>query len=165
MLKHKLTVVIFLVIGLSLFGCARKDAVEAGPVVIKVAFWGGPDDIEIITSVIDEWQAKHPEIKVKLEHTPYRGYADKLLTRIAGRGAPDIICTEVDLFVTFQTKNVLLNLSPFVEKDPDFDLSGFFPEIIDRFAIDGSLYCVPRDTAPYACVYYNKKVSDKAKSI
>ncbi len=133
------------------------------PVEIRVAFWGSPDEVNIITEIISRWQKVHPNIIVRLEHTPYRGYADKLLTRIAGRAAPDIICTEVDLFVTFQSKNVLLDLTPFVGGDPEFNMKDFYPQIINRFTVDNKLYAVPRDTAPFACVYYNKKLFDEAK--
>ncbi len=144
-------------------GCGKAaDSAKNKPVEIKVAFWGAPDEVNIITGIISAWQTEHPEILVKLEHTPYRGYVDKLLTRIAGRAAPDIICTEVDLFVTFQTKDVLLELSSFVKDDPEVDIKGFFPEIIGRFTVDGNLYAIPRDTAPFACVYYNKKLFDEA---
>jgi len=147
-------------------GCAKKkDAAAPGaarPVEIKVAFWGAPDEVNIITDGIAKWQAAHPEILVKLEHTPYRGYVEKLLTRIAGRAAPDVICTEVDLFVTFQSKNVLLDIAPYVKNDPSINIKDFYPEIIDRFTVDGKLYAIPRDTAPFACVYYNKKIFDEA---
>jgi multiple sugar transport system substrate-binding protein len=156
-----LTVALILLI-LPISGCARKEAGPKGPVEIKVAYWGAPDDVNIISGIIKDWQAARPSILVRLEHTPYRGYADKLLTRIAGRAAPDIICTEVDLFVTFQSKNVLLDLTPYVAGDPEFNIADFFPEIIDRFTVGGRLYAVPRDTAPFACVYYNKKLFDEA---
>ena len=149
-------------------GPAEKNKSASGPaakkpVEIKVAFWGAPDEVNIITGIISDWQRDHPDITVKLEHTPYRGYIDKLLTRIAGRAAPDIICTEVDLFVTFQSKNVLLDLTPYISSDPDLDLKDFYPQIIDRFTVNGRLYAVPRDTAPFACVFYNKKLFDEAK--
>ena len=146
-------------------GCAKKESALPGhaqPVEIKVAFWGAPDEVNIVTDIIAKWQAKHPEILVRLEHTPYRGYVDKLLTRIAGRAAPDVICTEVDLFVTFQTKDVLLGLNDYVKDDPGFDTKAFYPEIINRFTVGGKLYAIPRDTAPFACVYYNKKLFDAA---
>jgi len=133
-----------------------------GPVEVRVAFWGSPDEINIMADTVKDWQKSHPEIMVKLDHTPYRGYVDKLLTRIAGRSAPDIICTEVDLFVTFQSKDVLLDLTPYVKSDPEFDLKQFYPEIINRFTVNGKLYAIPRDTAPFACVYYNKKLFDEA---
>jgi len=164
-IKHKSLVfaITLILVSSCIVGCAGKEEASEGAVVIKVAFWGGPEDITIITDAISEWQETHPGIRVELEHTPYRGYADKLLTRIAGGSAPDIICTEVDLFVTFQSKNVLVNLTPFIEGDPEFKVSDFFPEVIDRFTVDNKLYCVPRDTAPFACIYYNKKIFDEAR--
>ena len=159
-----LSLIVAVAFSFSVTGCARKENLpgQTQPVEIKVAFWGAPDEVNIITDIIAKWQAKHPEIIVKLEHTPYRGYVDKLLTRIAGRAAPDIICTEVDLFVTFQTKNVLLPIDDYSKDDPEFNKGAFYPEIIRRFTVNGKLYALPRDTAPFACVYYNKKLFDEA---
>lgn len=159
--KISLIAVIALTGAFLISGCGGGQP-EDGPVVIKVAFWGAPDEVKIISGIIEEWQKTSPDISVKLEHTPYRGYVDKLLTRIAGRSAPDIIATEVDLFVTFQSKGVLLDLTPYIEGDEGIDISKFYPEIIDRFTQDGGLYAIPRDTAPFACVYYNKDLFDKA---
>jgi len=145
-------------------GCSNNVSTsgDEGPVEVKVAFWGGPDEVNIVTDTISTWQKSHPDIQVRLDHTPYRGYVDKLLTRIAGRSAPDIICTEVDLFTTFQSKGALLDLTPYLKGDPDFNAKQFYLEIIDRFTVDGKLYAIPRDTAPFACVYYNKKLFDEA---
>ncbi|MDD5173213.1 MAG: sugar ABC transporter substrate-binding protein [Candidatus Omnitrophica bacterium] len=149
-------------------GCSSSSSSKAsasggkGAVEVRVAFWGSPDEVNIVNDIIGAWQKSHPEIIVKLDHTPYRGYVDKLLTRIAGRSAPDIICTEVDLFVTFQSKDVLLDLTPFMKANPEFSTKQFYPEIINRFTVDGKLYAIPRDTAPFACVYYNKKLFDEA---
>ena len=165
--KHlvKLSLVLLVVSYLAaISGCGKKEEGKGAktPVEIAVAFWGSPDELNIITGIINKWQLAHPDIVVKLEHTPYRGYVDKLLTRIAGRAGPDILCTEVDLFVTFQSKGVLLDLAPYVNGNPEFDLKDFYPEIIDRFTVNNKIYCIPRDTAPFACVYYNKKLFDEA---
>jgi len=167
-MRVKSSLIFFVLISsltLAVVGCGKTSAGKVGakpPVEIKVAFWGSPDEVNIITGLVNEWQKSHPDIKVRMEHTPYRGYVDKLLTRIAGRSSPDIICTEVDLFVTFQSKDVLLDLTPYIAKDPELDIKGFYPNIIERFTVDGKLYAIPRDTAPYACVYYNKKLFDEA---
>ena len=160
----QLQVLLVIAFFLCLSGCAKQEeaAARPKPVEIKVAFWGAPDEINIMTGIVEAWQAAHPEILIKLEHTPYRGYIDKLLTRIAGHAAPDIICTEVDLFVTFQSKDVLLDLTGYTKDDPDFNIKAFYPEIIDRFTVGGRLYAIPKDTAPFACVYYNKKLFDAA---
>ncbi|OIO39043.1 MAG: hypothetical protein AUJ75_01880, partial [Candidatus Omnitrophica bacterium CG1_02_49_10] len=144
------------------FGCGGSE-VSDGKKIVKVAFWGSPVDIDIITNAITkEWQAEHPDIKVVFEHTPYSGYMSKLLTRIAGDTAPDIVAGEVNLFVNFYSKGVLLDLTPFVENDSEFGLEDFFPEVVGRFSRDKRIYGVPRDTAPFACVYYNRKLFDKA---
>jgi ABC-type glycerol-3-phosphate transport system substrate-binding protein len=147
-----------------LAGC--DSSVETGAkgiTEVKVSFWGTPEEIGIITEALAPWQAAHPEIKIVFEHTPYTGYISKVLTRIAGGAAPDIIATEVDYFVTFATKGVLEDLTPYVAADPKgFDKNDFFPQIIDRFTYQGKFLAVPRDIAPFACVFYNKKVFDQA---
>jgi len=44
----------------------------------------------------------------------------------------------------------------------NFPKTLFFPSILDRFSVNGDLYAVPRDVAPFACVFYNKKLFDEA---
>ena len=146
---------------IGLFGCGGS-ADKASSKEIKVAFWGSPEEIEIITNSISDWQTANPNIKVIFEHTPYTGYDSKILTRIAGGAAPDIIATEVDYFVTFATKGVLEDLTPYAEADADFSKKDFFPSILNRFTSGEALYAVPRDVAPFACVFYNKKLFDEA---
>jgi len=144
-------------------GCAPKETGgKPKRVPIKVAFWGSPEEIEIITTTIENWQKDHPNIDVRLEHIPFNGYISKILTEIAGRAAPDIIAAEVNMFVTFASKDIFLDLNTFIEKDPVFNLGEFFSEVVDRYTVDGKLYAIPRDTAPIACVYYNKKLFDEA---
>ncbi len=146
-------------------GCGPVASTDSkGAVEVKVSFWGTPEEIDIITTALSEWQAKHPNIKIIFEHTPYTGYASKVLTRIAGGAAPDIIATEVDYFVTFATKGVLEDLEPYIAADAGaFSKQDFFPQIIDRFTYQEKLLAVPRDIAPFACVFYNKKLFDEAK--
>ncbi len=145
-----------------LSGCGAPFQENTGVTEVKVSFWGTPEEIDIITEAISGWQKQHPEIKVIFEHTPYTGYASKILTRIAGGAAPDIIATEVDQFVTFATKGVLEDLTPYIVADPQgFNKADFFPQVIERFAYRGKLFAAPRDIAPFACVYYNKKLFDE----
>ena len=142
-------------------GCGKTSG-KGGPTEVKVTFWGAPEEVDIITHSIEDWQNAHPHIKVVFEHTPYTGYDSKILTRIAGGAAPDIITTEVNYFVTFASKNVLETLTPLIQNDPEFHVTDFFPQIVDRFTVNGNLYAVPRDVAPFACVFYNKELFDKA---
>ena len=104
--------IIFAVItlGFVITGCGKKEVKEDRP-TIKVAFWGTPEEVEIIENIIEPWQRTHPQIKVELEHTPFSGYVNKILTRVAGGSAPDIICAEANLFASFWGKNIL-NFTP-----------------------------------------------------
>ncbi len=154
---------LFTLVASFLNGCGKQVANGSQPVEVKVAFWGSPEEIDIITHSIEPWQKEHPEIKIMFEHTPYSGYDSKMLTRVAGGSAPDVMATEVNYFVTFATKNVLEDLTPFIKEDPSFPIHDFFPEILDRFTVDGKLYAIPRDVAPFACVFYNKDIFDEAK--
>lgn len=151
--------IVFITLGAS--GCGQR-ADKSGTTSVKIAFWGSPEEIDIITHSIKDWQAAHPNIKIIFEHTPYTGYDSKILTRIAGGAAPDIIATEVDYFVTFATKGVLEDLTPYFSGSSLISKNDFFPAIFDRFTVDEKVYAIPRDVAPFACVFYNKKLFDEA---
>ncbi len=160
MLARTKAIVLIGAVLFALPGCGQAQK-PAGPQTVKVAFWGSPDEIEIITSSLKPWRQAHPEIQLELEHAPFQGYAQKVLTRVAGGVAPDVIAAEVNMFVDFATRGVLNDLSPFLEKDPTFDRADFFPEVLDRFTYKGKLLAIPRDTAPFACVYLNLDLFDK----
>ncbi|MCB9799836.1 MAG: sugar ABC transporter substrate-binding protein [Candidatus Omnitrophica bacterium] len=152
----------FICMSLAISGCGKSNVADDSTPV-KVAFWGSPEEIDIITNSIKEWKTAHPNIKIIFEHTPYSGYDSKILTRIAGGAAPDIIATEVDYFVTFASKGVLENLTPYIsESGESFSKEAFFERILDRFTVNGNIYAIPRDVAPFACVFYNKKLFDEA---
>lgn len=161
MKKLILAIAISTLVGAFLNGCAKPET-DNGIVEVKVAFWGSPEEIDIITHSIEPWQKAHPNIKIRFEHTPYSGYDSKILTRIAGGAAPDVIATEANYFVTFAKKNVFESLTQFIEADNEFQKSDFFPEILNRFTVNGNIYAIPRDVAPFACVFYNKDLFDEA---
>jgi ABC-type glycerol-3-phosphate transport system substrate-binding protein len=144
-----------------MMGCGTRKEDE-NMITIRVGLWGTPEESKIIASILKEWQKDHPNIKVRLDHTNYGGYVSKTLTQVAGGAAPDIICTEVDMFVNYVKKGVLEPLDRFIKLDKSFHLDDFFPEVLDRFTVDDKLYVIPRDTAPFACVYYNKDLFDVA---
>ena len=162
-LKRLLACFVVLAFVLQVAGCGQQQAGgKPKRVPVKVAFWGSPEEIEIITATLNNWQKSHPEIQVKLEHIPFGSYVSKILTEIAGRAAPDIIASEVNMFVSFADKDVFLDLNPYVQKDSSFNLNDFFPEVVDRYTVNGKVLSIPRDTAPMACIYYNKKLFDEA---
>ncbi len=157
-MKKLITILLTVLI---VYSCAPSHKKEK-KVKIKVAFWGTPEEIKIITDTVKEWEKEHPNIKVLLYHTKAGiDYVSKLLTQIAGGEAPDVVFVEVNFFVPLAKKNVFLDLTPFIEKDKEFDINDFFEPIVKRFTRNGKIYAIPRDIAPFACVFYNKNLFDK----
>jgi multiple sugar transport system substrate-binding protein len=130
---------------------------------LRFVFWGDLSEIEIITNMISEFERNNPGIQVKMERAPSGApYIEKLLTQFAGGLAPDVMFVEVNNFVNFAKRDVFLDLSEFILADDTFDLKSYYPQVVDRFTVNGKIYVIPRDTAPICCIYYNKDLFDEA---
>lgn len=144
------------VLTLSLYGCGHSSGT-----VIHVSSWGTPEENQILSDLIADYNKAHPGITVQLDRIPFGEYVTKLLTQVAGGEAPDVIFVEVNNFVDLYLRGALEPLNPYIQKD-HVDLSGYYPQVVDRFTVDGQTYVIPRDTAPIGCIFYNKKAFDEA---
>jgi multiple sugar transport system substrate-binding protein len=99
-----------------------------------------------------------------MERVPWNEYIPKLLTECVAGMAPDVILLEVSQVASFTSRHALVDLKPFLEKDPDLKLSDFYPEALRQYTVAGEegLYAIPRDISPIALIYYNKKKFDEA---
>ncbi|MCX7698146.1 MAG: extracellular solute-binding protein, partial [Candidatus Goldbacteria bacterium] len=115
---------------------------------LRFMYWGDVAEIKIIKDMVDKFE-KDTKLKVSAERAPSGPpYMEKVLTQFAGGSAPDVLFVEVNNFKQFAQKGVLEDLNPYLEKETTIKKSQFYPEIIDRFTIDGKLYVLPRDIAP-----------------
>ena len=141
---------------LSFAGCAKSSGTK-----IKISSWGTPEENQILVDLLNDFQKTHPDIQVELDRIPFDEYVTKLLTQVAGGLAPDVIFTEVNNFTDFYMRGALEPLNPYIQAD-HLDMSQYYPQVVDRFTVDGQTYVIPRDTAPIACIYYNKSAFDEA---
>ncbi len=157
--KNK-TIPIFIIFILFLSaGCRIK---EKDKTEIRIAFWGDVKEIQAKTETLKEFEKEHPEIKIKLEHSPFQGYREKILTQMAGGAAPDIIEVGSGFdSAFFVERNVLMDLMPYIKQDNKLNLTDFYPRTIEVFSRDNRLYVMPFGFEPHA-VYYNKDLFDKA---
>ena len=65
------------------------------------------------------------------------------------------------LFLNFYSKDVLLDLTPIIKNDKEFNIKDFYPSLVKRFEQEGKIYIIPRDIAPFNCIYYNKSLFDE----
>ena len=124
---------------------------------MRIAFWGGDNDIDINNRLAAAFEAEYPDIKVELLHTP-DSYDDKIRTMMVGGAAPDIVML-AESFGSYANGGWLMPLDSLIANDPDFDMDDFFPLVVDAYRVDGALYTLPMRWGPMI-LYYNKELFD-----
>ena len=141
---------------------AATPVAYSGPAVtIEYSIWGDPQEITNQKKIVDAFHAAEPKITVKVTVSDWEPYWDKLQTGLAGGAAPDVFAMDGPLFPDYQSRDVLLDLKPYVDKE-GYDLSQLADQGVKDFTTaDGGQYGLPRDLNVIA-LYYNKKMFDAA---
>jgi multiple sugar transport system substrate-binding protein len=131
------------------------------PVQITYAMWGDTTELANQQKIVDAFTAMNPNIKVKVTVADWESYWPKLQTDLAAGNAPDVFLMDGPLYPDYQTRDQLLDLSPYIAKD-GFDTGQLVDLAVQDFtAPDGHLYGLPRDLNTIA-LFYNKAMFDKA---
>lgn len=136
--------------------CGRpaQDSASTGKVQVRFAYWASPEVNEIYQQVIKRFEDHNPDIDIVPELNN-QGYLEKLLMAIAGNAAPDIMVTEIVFFRRLAEKDVLVDLTPFVERDPNISENDYQPLVLDEFKWKDRIYSLPFGVGTYA-MFYNK---------
>ncbi len=134
----------------------ESSAPAQGPVEVTLAGWGSsPEEQQLLQQVLDEFQAKNPDVKVKYEVIADQ-YMDVIKTRLIGNEAPDVFYLDAFEAPALIDKDVLEPLDGYVT--PEFDLNDFEAPTVNAFkGADGKIYGFPKDTSTLA-LFYNKKM-------
>lgn len=124
-------------------------------------FSAAPDHLKELDQMIQLFQAKYPNIKVKVETAPFNDYFTKLQTLIAGGTAPDVFELNYENFVTYAEKGLLLDLSPLMKADSSFDPKIYYPRAMQAFSYNDMQLGLPA-TFSTVMLFYNKDMFDKA---
>lgn len=157
-----------LLVGISLLlvsaGC--REVLPRDTVVLRIANWGGAGDDSdyhrLVRELYAEFEAENPGIEIQVEGIPgSQEYVSKILLSHVARSAPDVITLDASSSAAFIENGVLLDLSQFVDRDGEFNLSDFYPNVVDIARRGSKLYAIPGDFTPMV-VYYNKALFDEA---
>lgn len=133
-----------------------QDSVE----IRYFTFSAAPDYLEDLDAMIAAFEAANPGITVKVETAPFDQYFTKLQTLLAGDDAPDVFELNYENFVTYASKDALLDLTPFLSADPGA-AERFYPRALEAFALDGVQYGLPESFSDVV-LFYNKDLFDAA---
>ncbi|RDE34199.1 ABC transporter substrate-binding protein [Parageobacillus thermoglucosidasius] len=155
--------------GSILAGCGGGDEKAANKeisgnngekVEVTLAGWGGnPSEQKLLQQTLDEFEKKHPNIKVKLEVISEQ-YMDVIKTRLIGGEGPDVFYLDAFEAPALIETGVLEPLDQYVTDD--FDIDDFEKPLLDAFkGKDGHIYGFPKDYSTLA-LFYNKKMFKEA---
>ncbi|NLG83416.1 MAG: sugar ABC transporter substrate-binding protein [Firmicutes bacterium] len=125
---------------------------------VRVAFWGGNEDLAVNTKAAQAFEAKNPGIKIKIEHIP-SDYDTKLMTMLAAGNAPDVV-QQAEGIAVLAKKGALIPLDGFIRQDK-LDLQVYFPTVLQAYQVDKAQYGLPHRWGPMV-VYYNRKIFREA---
>src|SRR5687768_8740261 len=144
---------------------APKAQVKLG-VTLQWMYWSSPGPwLEANQKEAAEFEKKHAALALKIDQQNVpsgQPFLDKLTALVAGGTPPDVAELMPWDVPQFQSKETLLNLSPFIKRDK-YDLGDFFAAGFDQYSLtaDGKpggtigadLWGVPRDFPPRALGY------------
>jgi multiple sugar transport system substrate-binding protein len=151
-------VTVVLAIALIFISCQHLPMPNAAkaptPVTVKLSGWGGsPVEQKLLRQVLQDFEAKHPNIKVKHEVISEQ-YMDVIKTRLVGEAAPDVFYLDALEAPFLMSQNVLQPLEAYIT--PEFDLADFEERLLDSFKYQNRIYGLPKDYSTLA-LFYNKK--------
>jgi multiple sugar transport system substrate-binding protein len=135
-------------------------ATSAAPVQITYMEWGDPAELDVWKAIVADFEAANPNIKVNVEVSDWDSYWTKLKTLLAAKTPPDVFAMDAPLYLDYQGRDSLLNLQPYIDKNPGM-LDGLFPNTLTAYQSPDGYFGLPRDFQTIV-VFYNKDMFDKA---
>lgn len=129
-------------------------------VALTFSVWGDPEELVILQELANDFGKENPNIKITVTVADWTTYWDKLQTQLAAGTPPDVFAMDAPLYPDYQSRGVILNLQPYIDKEK-FDLTDYFPTALQCYQTPQGYYGLPRDVQP-SVMYYNKDMFDKA---
>jgi multiple sugar transport system substrate-binding protein len=165
-MKNRLFVLV-LVLGMLLAACgggaapaATQPAASNAPVTISMMMWGDPAELDVWKQIVADFHTANPNITVNVDVSDWDSYWTKLKTLLSAGTPPDVFAMDAPLYLDYQSRGVLLNLQPYLDKNPDM-LKGVYPQTLEAYKTPDGMYGLPRDFQTIV-LFYNKDMFDAA---
>lgn len=152
----KIVLLFLLSLSLLSFSCGKKSSN-----LTTIEFWTlqlRPMFDEYMTSLIDKYEAEHPDIKIKWVDIPFNAATQKLMSAAASGQAPDLINLSADFLPKMAEMGVLEDLSGIL---PDSTKDKYVQGALEASRFQNKLYAVPWYLSTYIAIY-NANLFQKA---
>jgi multiple sugar transport system substrate-binding protein len=125
------------------------------------SFTTGQEHVGQLEALIAEFEAQHPDIRIRYTTAPFGDYFTKLQTDFAAGNPPDVFELNYENFVTFASRGTLAPLDERLAADPATSDETFYPAALEAFAYQGVQYGLPI-TFSTVVLFYNQDLFDAA---
>lgn len=154
-------------------GCTTQTE-TSGRIVISYTRWGDPAEVESTRELIAQFMEDNPGIIVRTDVVSWQQYWMKMATAVVTGTAQDVWLISPVYIEQYAAAGHLLDLMPYVNADPTFNVDDYFPHAFDSCTYagegrkmqnvpfpQGRLYAFTRDYNT-SILYYNKDHFDAA---
>lgn len=131
--------------------------------VCSDSYWDVPsgDSNALTEKAVAVFQAQHPEVKVKLLTGIQKAdYHEWLSEHLLDGSEPDLFLIIADNFYTYTSIGALMNLTPMIKADADFNPDSYYPSAIKACRQNGEYYALPLEAVP-DLMFVNKSLLAK----
>ncbi|MCX2725627.1 ABC transporter substrate-binding protein [Roseibium salinum] len=121
---------------------------------VELDLWTIDDPGEYHYVMADEFMAKHPDIKINVRTVQFEDMVNDLARGVATGDAPDITYIDNPEVALFASRDLLLDLRPYIEKSEIVDADDIFPGPLASVTYEGGIFGIPRGANTIA-LYYN----------
>lgn len=159
-MKLPRVVLIGLLLFSTLLSACQPKANASGDISFMV--FGDPAELAAYQTLVDRFEANHPEIQVEVIQVPSQSDYRKRLVADLTAGAPaDVVFFNYRLYASFAEAGALQPLSDYLKNSRVIQESDFYPQAMEPFKWQGEQMCIPQNISSLV-VYYNKDLFQQA---
>ncbi|MDR2477190.1 MAG: sugar ABC transporter substrate-binding protein [Treponema sp.] len=136
-------------------GTTRSD----NKTTISFMGWGSPQEVAVFQTMIAQFEAKFPGVKVEYTNVPVSDFNTKLQTLIAAKQIPDVFYLQPENVMPWANNGILYDMTGYVADNAIFNEDNVWAKALDMYRYDGrrpgvgNIYGLPKDIGPFALAY------------
>ncbi|MFB6188663.1 MAG: ABC transporter substrate-binding protein [Halapricum sp.] len=128
---------------------------------IELSGWQASNEEQsMLRSLVKSFEKDHSNIDVDYSVIQAK-YKQKMKTQLGAGNAPDVFYVDAKYAKSWASKDVLLNIKPYVQGDDSFSTDNFYEGLLEGFRNNGKLYGIPKGFSPLG-MFYNTAHFEKA---
>jgi multiple sugar transport system substrate-binding protein len=133
--------VLFTMICAAAIAGGASEGKTTDKITLRVAWWGATGRNEKYLKIIEEYEARNPNITIVPEYQGWADYWSKMATLVAARNLPDVHQYTNNQLAEFHSKGATISLEPYI-KDGTISLENWNMTMVDSGRIGNDLVAI-----------------------